>query len=276
MKSSAFSIQADADVSDRQSLDERGCDMRKCSYFTLFVMVALQCQPSLARPRYAFPPNPADVRYAESKYQPQISRATDLVTSLIGACGNKLTFVDYPRVIEVTSGSPVLYKIGKEIRVRRSTPAERVNSNVIELIDIYYSISLINNGSSNIYRIGEDGGESIKWSQWYDVSFTAFPGNENIFSNDIFSVSLDVLNDGIVASESNLGVDPNRFAQGDPWLKYAMRVGSVLSKETLISKFGFEDIYFASAPLSCEPLSFPISSNISFMKPGGYKATKKP
>lgn len=270
--------------------------MRRFTGASMAIAILLTSQSLSAeeRPRYAFPPRPEDTRYVEQKYAQYLGAADAIISTLIGKCDNKLRFLDGDadgRFVEILSESPIPYAIDREIRLKKYSLAEQMNSDLTEEIEVFYNFSAKDNGKPGVYRVSEgishqspplqgqsNGSDSetqkqqIQWSKWFDARFSTHDWyrDSNIVGADIFWMRISAQKDGsIVATIPSLSdaSDDDKFKQ---------RTFALLNKDLVIKRANINDLEFKKAPLNCRENIAQLTDAISFMSSDGFKVIRKP
>lgn len=239
------------------------------------------------RPRYAFAANPEDAKYAEDKYAKQLKLADSITSTFIGQCENKLRFVDGDasgRFVEILSEKPVSYNIEREIRIKKYSLAEQMNSGILEEINVFYNLYPSDNGTKSIYRVSEqevlpppgqssnetDQVSKIQWSKGYDARFSrnSFNIDSNIVGADIFWVNI------VIAKEGLIYITVPKIADRPGMKKLEQRLLGILNKELVVARGSGKDIEFQLAPLSCSDNLEREIDAVSFMQENGFRVVR--
>jgi len=241
------------------------------------------------RPRYAFAAKPEDAKYAEEKFAKQLKLADSITPTFIGQCENKLRFLDGDtsgRFVEILSEKPVSYNIEREIRIKKYSLAEQMNSGIFEEIDVFYNFYPSDNGTKSIYRVSEqevlpspgqgsnetDKVSKIQWSKWYDARFSrnSFNTDSNIVGADIFWINI------VIAKEGLIYITVPKIADRPGMKKLEQRLLGILNKELAVARGAVKDIEFQLAPLDCGDNLERETDGVSFMKEGGFTIIPAP
>ena len=244
------------------------------------------------RPRYAFAANPEDAKYAEEKFAKQLKLADSITSTFIGQCENKLRFLDGDtsgRFVEILSEKPVSYNIEREIRIKKYSLAEQMNSGILEEIDVFYNFYPSDNGTKSIYRVIEQGGVSpppkqgqsennaegskvskIQWSKWYDAGFSrhSFYIDPNIVGVDIFWLNI------VVPKSGDFYILVPKIKGRSGMEDFEQRLLVMLNKEYGVTRGAFKDIEFQLAPLSCSDNLEREIDAVSFMQENGFRVVR--